>query len=362
MKHPKLFLFTLIFSFMLTCNSAPMSPPARLRALDNEQGYAFKEALPDLPSTADLPTLKTYQHPAELFSYQAPVHWRVENSASGVAVYSPNSVAFSAFVIHTGYRLSSLSFLNLAANVEAVNYSRQTQYEQLYRREDQPQRSLLIEKTFIDPQGVKRLVTTIYRQMNQSVYVVEITGEQAEILADSKYLALFQEFNDSIQAQAENSNAPTYAQAWTFSEPNDFSLDVPLGWKMSVENPVPNITHIQFDSPDHNANFERVFWDYGQEVRLKVAAQYALELIKEQYTKDADDLKITSEIILESGKKERITWVSRFGGYSGVMFFEIRNQNQIFILSQTWNRLFEDIYAPVIGLALESFTSLAAVK
>ncbi|MCC7119344.1 MAG: hypothetical protein IT310_12535 [Anaerolineales bacterium] len=358
MQYPKLsFLPLILLSWTLACSGLRPTPSAQARPLA-ERSYSVKEAMLDLPPATDLHRLKTYLHPTGGFSYQVPAQWKVENSALGVMAYSPNSVVFSAYKVQTGYRLSTASFLNLAANIEEVNYAHQTHYDQLYRREDLPNRSILIEKTLQDQQGVKKIITTIYRQVNQSVYVIEISGDRAEVLANSEYVDLFQKFNDSIQEQAESVDSATYARTWTFSEPDDFSMDIPLGWEAVTDAPAENMTRVQLSSPDRNAIIERIFWDYGQEVRLQFAAQYALKLLREQYAKDQDDLKVTSEVILDVGKKERITWVSRFGGYAGVIYFEIRDQEQILILAQTWNRVFEEMYAPVTDRSLQSFISL----
>lgn len=276
----------------------------------------------------------------------------------GVQISSPTSIDLSISWIDGGYKLSTSSFLKLASNTENTQYAGHHRYQVIAHREDQLNRSVFVEKTYLQD-GVRRTSISIYRQVGQFMYIVEMSGDGAEITSSPKYEALFFEFNESIRVYplADLSPLP-YLNAWTFTQAQDrFSMDIPLGWEWSASESQENIVKTQFHSPDGNAVIDHIFWDYGEIIKMDFAAEYAFNLLGASYAKGKDDVKVTSEIILENGKKEKITWVSRSGGYAGVTYIEVRNRTQIHILSFTWNRLFDDIYAPVMETAAATFDS-----
>jgi hypothetical protein len=186
-----------------------------------------------------------------------------------------------------------------------------------------------------------------------------MAGDWVQITASPKYEAHFSAFNDSIRdEQSSNEDLPAYTASWKYvGTDDDYSMDVPVGWK-AVTDQSPGSIHTQFNSPDGNAVIESfLLEEHGELVTPRLAAKYALKLIEASYAKGWDDIRVTSEVNLQERISGKITWVARSGGYAGETYFEVRSKTQVFILTQAWNRLFGDIYAPVVNTAVLSFKS-----
>jgi hypothetical protein len=351
----------ILLSYSLACSGfQAISTSSHGRVIDHA---SQKQALISPLDLFDTPAMKTYFHPSDMFSYDVPAGWVVDESSNGVQISSPTSITLSISWIDGGYKLSTASFLKLASNTENTQYAGRHRYHVIAHREDQLNRSVFVEKTYLQD-GVRRTSISIYRQVGQFMYIVEMSGDWAEITSSPNYEALFFSFNESIRVSplADLSSVP-YFSAWTFTQVQDrFSMDIPLGWEWSASEPQENIVKTQFHSPDGNAIIDHVFWDYGEIIKMDFAAEYAFNLLGTSYAKGKDDIKVTSEIILDTGTREKIIWVSRSGGYAGVTYFEVRNRTQMHILSFTWNRLFDDIYAPVMEAAAATFDSYLPVE
>lgn len=349
-------LFPLILlSYSLACSGLETIPdglPASMETYTSQ-----KQALISPLDLFDTPAMKTYLHPSNVFSYDAPIGWDVNDSLSGVQVYSPTSIVLSISYINTGYDFSSSSFIQLASNIEHTQYAGHDRYQVIAHQEDRMHRVVFIEKTYLQ-NDVRRASISIYRQVGQFMYIVEMSGDGAEITASHMYEALFFAFNESIAVldPAGLSSVP-YINTWTFTQAQDyFSMDIPLGWVGPDSELQGNIVRTQFQAPDGNAVIDHVFWAQDEIIKMDAAAEYAFKLLGD-YVNGKGDIKVTSEIIQENGKKEKITWVSRSGGYAGVVYIEVRNRMEVFILSFTWNRLFDDIYEPVMETTAATYES-----
>ncbi len=317
-----------------------------------------KQAVIDEVVLFDSPAVRPYLHPSGMFSYEVPATWTIQNTAHGITAQSPNAIVLSATVMNTGYILSSMSFLRLASNTETTHYGNEERYVEVSRKEDRLNRLVFVEKTYTQ-NGTRKLAMSIYRQVGQSMYLVEMVGDRMLITSSPKYEALFSNFNDSIRdRQDPNAILPAYSTSWKFVEAdNDYSMEIPVGWKLVTDQPEPGLTHNEFNSPDGNAVIETFLLKQGEIVVPRFAAQYALNLLETSYGKGSDDIRVTSEVILKERTSGKITWLSRSGGYAGVTYFEVRNRTHVFILTRAWNRLFEDIYKPVVDTAVLSFKS-----
>jgi hypothetical protein len=190
------------------------------------------------------------------------------------------------------------------------------------------------------------------------MYILEMSGDRKLVTANSIYAMLFLAFNDSIEdEQSDYSKSPAYHDSWTFTDANDrFSIDVPIGWKTLIDESMDDhVVRTQFRSPDDNAIIESIIWEPGGEIKLGSAADFLMDILRTSYASDVNDIKITSEIVLEDYKSERITWISHSGGYAGMAYFEVRNKTQVVLLSIVWNRLFDDIYEPVLNSAVSTY-------
>jgi hypothetical protein len=349
-------LFPLILlSYSLACSgfeTIPAGLPASVETYTSQ-----KQALISPPDLFDTPAMKTYLHPSNIFSYDAPIGWDVNVSLSGVQIYSPTSIVLFISSINTGYDLSTSSFIQLASNIEHTQYAEYDQYQVIAHQEDRLHRVVFIEKTYLQ-NDIRRTSISIYRQIGHYLYIVEMSGDRAEITASHMYEALFFAFNESIEAlDPVGLTSVPYIDTWTFTQAQDhFSMDIPLGWLGPASEMQGNVVRTQFHAPDGNAVIDHVFWDQDEVIKMNAAAGYAFKLLSD-YVNGTDDIKVTSEIILENGKKEKITWVSRSGGYAGVVYIEVRNRMEVFILSFTWNRLFDDIYGPVMETTAATYES-----
>jgi hypothetical protein len=349
-------LFPLILlSYSLACSGFETIPPGVLGRVPLTTSP--KQALISPLDLFDTPAMKTYLHPSNLFLYDAPLGWDVNDSLSGVQIYSPTSIILSISWINTGYDLSTSSFIQLASNIEHTQYASHERYQVIAHDEDRLHRVIFIEKTYLQ-NDVRRISISIYRQIGQYLYIVEMSGDGAEITTSHMYEELFFAFNESIEAlHPEGLTSAPYINTWTFTQAQDhFSMDVPLGWVGIDPEPQENVLRTQFHAPDGNAVIDHVFWNHGEIIKMDMAVDYAFNLLG-SHVNGTDDIKVTSEIILENAKREKLTWVSRSGGYAGVIYVEVRNRMEVVILSFTWNRLFDDIYGPLMETTAATYES-----
>jgi len=360
--HRRSSLFPLILlSYSLACSGPQAIPTVSFgRGIDHA---SQKQALISPVDLFAEPAMKTHLHPSNIFSYDAPAGWTAVDLPHAVQISSPTSIVLSISVIDGGYKLSTSSFIKLAANTENSLYMNRDQYRVVAQREDRANRFVFIEKTYLQDDE-HWISLSIYRQVGQLMYVVEMNGDGTEITSSPSYEELFFAFNESIRPHPQvDLTSAAYLDLWTFAPADHrFSMEIPLGWEWSASKPSDNIEKTQFRSPDGNAVIDNVFGTYDEFIALDFAADYALKLIGASYANGVDDIMVTSEIILGDGESEKITWVSRSGGYAGVAYFEVRNRLEMRVLSFSWNRLFDDIYATVMENAAATYQLHPAIE
>lgn len=121
----------------------------------------------------------------------------------------------------------------------------------------------------------------------------------------------------------------------TFTDQNNLlAFDLPGDW--TYEQYTETDLYIdKFTSPDGQAAIDSLVWDNNGDAVNKGAA--ALYLLNNYYSKTGatGDIKVTSDSIEQDGS-ERLEWLSKGGGYSGISWFETRNGNTTFLMFTTW--------------------------
>jgi hypothetical protein len=172
-----------------------------------------------------------------------------------------------------------------------------------------------------------------------------------------KYLPSFQE----ILAKTELNNTPVADLAaynysmFTYQPPDgSFSIFIPTAWTYSTGQSNDGSTNAYtFLSPDQNALISTVAYDDGKKYDLGAAGRVALYLLNNVYTSGAGDIRVLKELS-EGSNGERLTWISKKGGYSGSTIFEV-NGTTITSLTAAYVNSFEATYKPVIDFILSSY-------
>lgn len=125
----------------------------------------------------------------------------------------------------------------------------------------------------------------------------------------------------------------------TFTDENGLAaFDLPGDWLYS-HTTGDNYYVDRFTSPDEVSGFvENLVYNDGTAFVKSQKGQFALELINNFYsaTGAVGDIRISSDQIMNDGS-ERLEWVSKSGGYSGVSFFETRgDDNSTFMMLTSW--------------------------
>lgn len=121
----------------------------------------------------------------------------------------------------------------------------------------------------------------------------------------------------------------------TFTDQNSYlAFDLPGDW--TYEQYTETDLYIdKFTSPDGAAAIDSLVWDNKGSSVDKGAA--ALWLLNNYYSKTGQtgDIKVTSDSIEKDGS-ERLEWLSKSGGYSGISWLETRENNTVFLFFTTW--------------------------
>lgn len=121
----------------------------------------------------------------------------------------------------------------------------------------------------------------------------------------------------------------------TFTDQNNLlAFDLPGDWTYDQYTET-DLYIDKFTSPDGQAAIDSLVWDNNGDAVDKGAA--ALYLLNNYYSKTGatGDIKVTSDSIEQDGS-ERLEWMSKSGGYSGISWFETRNGNTTFLMFTTW--------------------------
>lgn len=125
----------------------------------------------------------------------------------------------------------------------------------------------------------------------------------------------------------------------TFVDENNLAaFDLPGDW-FYEHSTGDNYYVDRFTSPDEVSGFiENIVYNDGTPFVKSQKGKFALDLINTFYsaTGQVGDIRITSDQIQNDGS-ERLEWVSKSGGYSGVSFLETRGEdNATFLLFTAW--------------------------
>lgn len=125
----------------------------------------------------------------------------------------------------------------------------------------------------------------------------------------------------------------------TFVDENNLAaFDLPGDW-FYEHSTGDNYYVDRFTSPDEVSGFiENIVYNDGTPFVKSQKGKFALDLINTFYsaTGQVGDIRITSDQIQNDGS-ERLEWVSKSGGYSGVSFLETRgDDNATFLLFTAW--------------------------
>lgn len=292
-----------------------------------------------------------YTHPSGAFSFYPPAGWAVEEGENGDALFtSPDDMgAIYITVSNTGHTLDSEAFVNFAMAVEQNFFGERDQYKALESQVD-PGQELMFRKSFLFD-DVPQEVTSHYYQESQAVYTVDFWAAQS-------VSRIYQEAYEQIEVEFDPLNVaslPLYNFIYTFYGPNDlFTIEVPTAWMYETQID-GNIIVDSFHAPDGHALIENIMYDDGSYYSAGDAGKAALRILNQFYTKGAGDIKVSEDSIQKDGS-ERLTWTSQQGGYSGVTFFEVRNETSLLIFSVLYDNPYEDTYLPVLDYTIESYT------
>ena len=144
----------------------------------------------------------------------------------------------------------------------------------------------------------------------------------------------------------------------TFTDQNElYSIEVPSDWGYSQTT--GDYYYIdQFQSPDELALVENIVYDEGTVFSGGTNGKFALYLLNTFYssTGKQGDIRVTDDNIQKDGS-ERLTWISRDGGYSGISFFEIRNRTTFLMLTVEWSNSARDEYFDTLDQVIVSYTT-----
>jgi hypothetical protein len=97
-------------------------------------------------------------------------------------------------------------------------------------------------------------------------------------------------------------------------------------------------------------------YDDGEPFTGNSKGKFALALLHQFYssTGEEGDIRISDDKIMPDDS-ERLTWTSKGGGYSGMSFFEVRNQSTFLMFTVEWSDDHESDYTDILNRAIESY-------
>src|SRR5512140_802779 len=136
----------------------------------------------------------------------------------------------------------------------------------------------------------------------------------------------------------------------TFTDQNKYyAIDVPGDWVHTTDSG-DHYYWDTFKSPDGGAVVENYAYDDGTPWTGKDSGKYALAVLNQLYSKTGKegDIRVTEEKQQQDGS-DRLTWVSKAGGYSGISFFEIRNQTTFLMFTVNYGNDYKDQYLDTLN-------------
>jgi len=147
-----------------------------------------------------------------------------------------------------------------------------------------------------------------------------------------------------------------------FTDQNDlYSIEVPADWEYEqTYDAEDNYYYIDtFSSPDGGAVIENIVYDDGTRFTGNQKGKFALYLLNTFYSSTGreGDIRVSDDKIMPDGS-ERLTWTSQGGGYSGLSFLELRNNNTTFLLfTVNWGNSVEEDYIDTLNYIIDSYSS-----
>lgn len=142
-----------------------------------------------------------------------------------------------------------------------------------------------------------------------------------------------------------------------FTDQNSYySIQLPGDWKYTSGTDT-NLYWDRFASPDEHAFIENIAYDDGTPWTGSQNGKGALYLLNNYYsnTGKEGDIRVSDDSIQKDGS-ERLTWRSTGGGYSGVSFFEVRQNRTTFLMFTIWwDNGYTDTYEPVLDDVVASY-------
>jgi hypothetical protein len=349
-SQPLIFILALIMSTSLSCSVLPgggaqgsqptgFTPPTQSPPTGTPQNQ--------VPFELDS---RQYMHPSGAFSFFPPAGWSQDASENGsVTLLSPDQIAsIYVTVSNTGYELTGQGFLNFAQSVEENFFRDRDQYRSLDSQTD-PASDLIFKKTFM-VNDVLQQVVSIYHQEGIAIYNVDYQAESSQA---NPYMQAFQQIKFQYDPSKVTS-LPVYNFTYKFKGPkNLFEIEVPLSWKQETSTDV-NLIVDSIHAPDEHASIESIVYDDGYPYAKADAGQATLRLLNEFYTNGAGDISITEDSIMED-RRERLTWESKQGGFSGITTFEVRNETSLIIFSVLYDNPYEDTYRGVLEYVIDTY-------
>lgn len=349
-SHLWIILPALVLSTGLSCNflsGSGVPTPQPTVFTPPAQPPATQDTRSRVPFEVDT---RRYTHSSGAFSFFPPAGWSQDiNDNGSVTLLSPDqAAAITVSVSNTGHELTGQAFLNFALNVEDNFYRNRDQYRSLESQTD-PASDLVFRKTFMVKDVLQEVVST-YHQEGIAIYSVDF---QAEASQANLYMPAFQNLNFEYDP-SNVSSLPVYNFNYTFMGPkNLFAIEVPLSWKHETSTDA-NLIVDSIHAPDEHASIESIMYDDGYPYPKADAGQATLRLLNQFYTNGAGDIAITDDRIMED-RRERLTWESKQGGFSGITTFEVRNETSLIIFSVLYDNPYEDTYRGLLEFVIDTY-------
>jgi len=112
----------------------------------------------------------------------------------------------------------------------------------------------------------------------------------------------------------------------------------------------------RFTSPDSKALIENITYDDGRVFKGNQSGRFALRLLNTFYSETGEegDIRISGDSIMEDGR-ERLTWTSKNGGYSGLSFLDRRGDTTFLMLTVKWVNEAEAHYYDLLSNVAASY-------
>lgn len=158
-----------------------------------------------------------------------------------------------------------------------------------------------------------------------------------------------------------NTTSNTGGGYTTFTDQNKYyQIDVPSGWTHSQTTDKQNNYYYidTFDSPDKNALIENIAYDDGKAFNGSDNGRFALYLLNTFYSKTGKegDIRVSDDSIQQDGS-ERLTWTSKGGNYSGISYFEVRNNTTFLMFTVEWGNDYKDQYFDTLDHVVSSYAT-----